>query len=296
MSLAGKRTFILPVWAYFMLLSVLPFYSCETINPAEQVPGYVKIDSIRFTTDYQFQGSSEYRFKDAWVYVDNNYLGTYELPITFPVLATGTHKISVRAGIILNGVAATRAAYAKTATFDTLIDLKENATVSIAPIVQYFNNLDFVQMEDFDDGGVSLISTDVDDAQLTLTAQGDTNALEGASGKVVLDQNKPLFEVATDVPFTLPSISSPFIELNYKGDQEFTIGIFYTMNSAPGVALRLNLVNVRSTSDWKKIFLDLRSLAALDPDINNYKVFLRATLPSGAVSSTLYFDNLKVLY
>jgi hypothetical protein len=104
-----------------LLLSVL-LYGCDLFeDQPEMIPGYVRIDSIRFDTDYQTQGSNRFSFKDSWVYVDNNYLGTFENPITFPVLANGSHKISIRAGIIENGVSATRSAYMKLATWDTTI-------------------------------------------------------------------------------------------------------------------------------------------------------------------------------
>ena len=52
---------------YFLLTS-----GCETINPAEEIPGYIRIDSIRFETDYLTEGSSKYAFVDSWIYLDND--------------------------------------------------------------------------------------------------------------------------------------------------------------------------------------------------------------------------------
>jgi hypothetical protein len=277
------------------VLVMLSFVTgCDLFEDApEQIPGYVGIDSILFETDYQTQGSSKHLYRDSWVYVDNDYLGTFENPVTFPVLATGLHKISVRAGINENGVSATRSAYMKLATWDTTIELKENVTVPIRPVVRYFSNDVFCQMEDFDDGSLSLVNTSTDNAYLRLTAQGDTNAFEGASGTTTIDSNQPIFEVASDVPLVFPPTSTPYVELNYKGDTEFTIGVFYT-NS--GGVNRSYLVNVRATPVWKKIFLNLRDLGVIGPNIINYKIFIRSELPFGITSADLYFDNLKVLY
>lgn len=276
-----------------LLMALLVSFACKNLNPAEPIPGYVRIDSIEFETDYQTQGSSKYSFVDSWVYLDNDYLGTFENPRTFPVLASGAHKLSVRAGILENGIASTRSGYMKLVTFDTTLDFQPNTTIPILPRVHYFNSTQFVQMEDFDDAAISLVSTDQDNAPLQLSSQGDTNTFEGACGVVTMDQNKPVFEVASDVPFVLPYTTTPYIELNYKGEAEFTIGVFITTAST---VFQTSLVTVRSSASWKKIFVNLRDLGVINQSAINYKVYLQSVLPFGQSSANLYFDNLKVLY
>lgn len=277
----------------FSSVSVIFLSACEKFNADEPIPGYLQVDSIQFETNYVIQGSSKYRFTDAWVYVDNDYLGSFEMPFTIPVLEEGSHKISIRAGIIENGVSGTRSAYSKLVTYDTTIVLQPNVTTPISPRVTYFNSVIFVGMEDFDDGGISLVSTDPDNARLQLTAQGDTNVFEGASGKVTLDNNKPYFEVASDLGFILPTTASPYIELNYKGDNEFTIGVI--INTSNGV-LQNPLLNVRATDVWKKIFVNIRDLNGGISNASSYKVFIRSILPADDSYAELYFDNLKVAY
>ncbi|MEY4593917.1 MAG: hypothetical protein RIQ47_327 [Bacteroidota bacterium] len=276
-----------------LLAIVISFSSCEIINPAEPIPGYIQVDSIIFETNYVVQGSSKFNFTDAWVYVDNDYLGTFEMPFTIPVLKEGSHKISIRAGIIENGVSSTRSAYSKLVTYDTTVVLSPNETTSIQPRVTYFSSVIFVGMEDFDDGGISLVSTSPDNAQLQLTTQGDTNVFEGASGKVIMDSNKPNFEVASDLGFILPTTANPYIELNFKGDAEFTLGVI--VNTSGGI-FQNPLVNVRPTDSWKKIFVNIRDLNGGIPSALAYKIFIRSSLPTAYSSATLYFDNLKVVY
>ncbi|MFM8433003.1 MAG: hypothetical protein ACKOA1_09425, partial [Bacteroidota bacterium] len=227
---------------------------CEFINPTEQIPGYVSIDSIQFEhgpgRTYQDEGSVKYSFTDSWIYVDNQYIGTFENPRTIPILFEGTHTISVRGGIIENGVAGTRSDYMKTANYDTIVDIQPNATLQIKPRVHYFSGTTFKQMEDFDDGGISLIPTNQDYAPLQLSMQSDTGEFEGAYGWALLDANTQVFEVASDNPFTLPYTTTPYIELNYKTDVEITVGLFITTTSL--TLLQTPLVNLRPTSTWKK--------------------------------------------
>ncbi|MFM7216823.1 MAG: hypothetical protein ACKO1U_02250, partial [Bacteroidota bacterium] len=124
---------------FFLTLLLLAMTGCESINPSEQIPAYVSIDSIRFEhgpgRTYQDEGSVKCTFTDSWIYVDNEYIGTFENPRSVPVLFEGTHKVSVRAGILENGVAATRSSYMKLASYDTTIDLRPNGTFQILPRV-----------------------------------------------------------------------------------------------------------------------------------------------------------------
>jgi len=53
------------------------------INPAEPIPSYIHIDKIDLTTDYSSQGTSSNKITDAWIYVDNELIGAFEMPVTF---------------------------------------------------------------------------------------------------------------------------------------------------------------------------------------------------------------------
>ena len=83
-------------------LLALNLTSCQKFEGDQTIPAYVRIDTVLFTADYVTQGSSTHKITDAWVYVDDQLIGVYELPSTFPVLASGKHKLEIRVGIKLN--------------------------------------------------------------------------------------------------------------------------------------------------------------------------------------------------
>jgi len=272
---------------------VCAFSSCEIINPAEPVPAYIHIDSIPLLIDNSTQGSSASNFTDAWVFVDGKYLGTYELPVTFPVIGSGSHVIGVRAGIIENGISSTRAAYPVLATSQTTCELSANETQLIAPQVHYLSGSVFRQVEDFDDGSLSMIPLSASSVPLTVTSAGDPNAFEGNSGKAELDDNHTLFEVASSDSFQLPVSVPVYMELNYKCDVEFKIG---TIINTPFAVINDSLINIRPTSTWKKIYVNISKLGGVNVNGLGYKVYLRATKIQDGTIAHLYFDNLKVLY
>src|SRR5258706_10210629 len=101
----GRRLF-----SHLLTLSFshfLLFCSCNIINPSEQIPSYLKVNSFILHTDTS-QGSSSSKFTDVWVTVDGLAQGAYEMPAKFPLLFSGTHTVHFRAGIMLNGIAEMR--------------------------------------------------------------------------------------------------------------------------------------------------------------------------------------------
>lgn len=286
-STCNRATFVGVV--FLMIL----FQSCELINPTEEIPSYVEINSVKFTTNYSVEGSNLTDYPDCWVYVDNNYLGTYEMPVTFPVLEQGSHKISVRAGIYENGIAATRSAYSKLITFDTVVTLEPNVTRRVEPEVRYLNNTNFAQMEDFDDGSISFVTTNTDYAPLQLTQQGDTNAFEGASGVATMDNNKPFFEVASGFGSVLPVTTATYLEMNYKSESEIRVSVL--INTATNV-ISNPLLNIRPSSTWKKIFINIRDLNGTIPEGLSYKIVISSALPATLNTATVYLDNIKLLF
>lgn len=275
-----------------MVSGWMTILSCNVINPAEPVPVYFQIDSIRLKTEYLTQGSATAKIPDTWVFVDNEYLGTYGLPVTFPALGEGIHKISFRAGVQVNGMAENRAAYPPFGVFDTTLKFEAGAVVHLNPSVVYKSGTVFKQIEDFDDGSLSLISTSSSMASLNISPVGDANAYENNSGFVILDDNHPQFEVASSDTFTLPYTVPVYVELNYKTDHEFTLGVFVSGSSV----IQSPLVNVRPTATWKKIYVNISQLGGVLSGNVFYKIFLKGVKSSSQSTATFYFDNLKVLY
>ena len=83
------------IYKFIALIFLLPVSSCEIFNPEEQVPAYVHLDKIDLNTQSD-EGSKSHKITDAWVYLDDQLVGTFELPSTFPVLTeNGNHNLKI---------------------------------------------------------------------------------------------------------------------------------------------------------------------------------------------------------
>ena len=114
---------------YLLILLVLS--SCQKEDTGG-IPTYLKIDNI--TLD---EGNTTSNITDAWVYINGQLQGVYELPAKFPVLEEGNTDIKVYAGIKNNGIAARQNVYPFYNSYTINTELSINSTIEIKP--NYYN-------------------------------------------------------------------------------------------------------------------------------------------------------------
>ena len=88
----------LSVFSVLLALSAVFLGSCNKFKGDQTIPAYIRIDSIYVYTDYENQGAPTSNITDAWVYINNEAIGAYELPAVFPVLAKGLTEVRVDEG------------------------------------------------------------------------------------------------------------------------------------------------------------------------------------------------------
>jgi hypothetical protein len=287
--LSGKKI-IFPVMAAIAFQTI----SCNIINPAEPIPAYVHIDSFILSTDSVTQGSNSANIVDAWIYVDGNIIGTYELPATFPVLHSGSHKLTIRPGILIDGIASTRTIYPFYSGYDTVVNFESEKIVHASPKVTYLSTANVIHREDFDNpSGTNIIRAAASDTSIIIIPPEDPNSFEGSSGAAYLDNDHPYFECAWKDSFLIPVSRPAYIELNYKTDNEFTVGIIsYT---STGVYID-DLVIFRTTQTWKKQYISLEPVIGNTITATGFKVYIKSIKNSALSNASLYFDNIKVVY
>src|ERR1035437_8225163 len=117
---------------------IVTISSCSLFNPGNPIPAYIHIDKIGVKVNSDgSQGSRSNKISDAWVYIDEQLIGCFELPATFPVLYEGKHEIKIRPGIKVNGIAATRTPYPFYTIYDSIIHLQKGVRTYLNPIVTY---------------------------------------------------------------------------------------------------------------------------------------------------------------
>jgi len=276
---------------------------CDLINPEEDIPAYLHIDSMAVRTAGGGQeGTSSHKITDVWVRVGNNTIGVYEMPATIPVLQEGNKEVTLRAGIKNNGIANTRGQYPFYVPVDTTVNLQPKKIDSLGTLTtQYADNISFDWLEGFEDSGnISVRNHDDANVHYQITRDPDEVFEGNASLKAEFKANdtnqffevKMLDRLATNLPLN----ASMYVELNFKTNIEVTMGLIAMPATSGGVRKKRSKLILNETGDqWEKIYINIkRNVQRYAPD-KRIKVFFGAT-KSGGGPATFYMDNAKLIH
>lgn len=285
-------------------LSVIVFFGCSKFDPPETIPSYIKIDSIEIETTSSQGSSNNSGIKDAWLYVNEELIGVFELPLTVPVLKTGTCNVKVYAGIKRNGFSEDGERYLFLNPFEISANLVAGEILQINPKVSYASNAN-IWIEDFEGPGIKLSKTSAADVDFSLTTDA-SEVFEGSrSAKVEFASGNLLFEMQSDEAafnnFNLGS--SIYLEMDYKTNYQLIVGVF-SRKTGELVDTQTPHLSLFPTTDdngamqWNKIYIDLAEAIRPQTPTEDLDIFIGIKYDQ-TQSTTLpkaYFDNIKMIY
>jgi hypothetical protein len=289
------RRLFLALLILFLPLFLLVQTSCEKFSGDQTIPAYLSIDSIYLQTDPGAEGTASQNITDAWVYVDDYLVGTFQLPARFPVLREGKHNLSIIPGIKKNGIASTRITYPFYNTITQSVNLVPDSTISGGVLkTSYISTTKFTWREAFEDVTISLDTTNRSTVSIEETPTGSPLTFEGGhSGIIQMDSAMNFFEAATHNYFSIPK-APVFLEMNFNTNTTFQAGvIIYT---ADYIIYQIPVLNLAPTNNkWKKIYIDLTTTLNTYPNSTNYKVFFGGFKDATVSNATVLLDNLKLV-
>ncbi len=303
------------------VFAIVAFASCNKFSGSQTVPAYIRIDSITLdpNTDYASFGAATSNFSDAWIYVNDQIVGCFELPATIPVLAKGNSKVTVSPGIKIDGRRSARSNYlfCKAKEYRNMV-LTEGIIDTLNPMVEYYERdiLQFGWKEDFETGS-SLIP--LSDSSITAVRVSGAEAWRSEnsfySAKVALPPDSLDFYLASAEEMTFHqdfNDQTPcMLEMDYKCNDTFFVGLLYQINNT---IERWPMVKVLPTDKehdlpqrWNKIYINLSGMMKSEDNISYYKLYFTSDLtvdekygehPYTPLNEPryYYFDNLKVIY
>ena len=279
------------IYSLFLIPGII-FLSCSKEKYEAQIPAYISIDQITFTTDYSTEGSSSSNITDAWIYINDNLVGAFELPATIPVLKEGIVNLKVYAGIKDNGISASRAKYLLYSTYEEQVNLVNGETIEVNPYVTYDTGVKFSWMEDFEQASLSFLYTSGSD---TIVNKIATDVKEGNySGQIYLESGMDYFEATSVAYSNLPQNGTPiYLEMDFKTNEPLLVGIY--LDSEQYAKMTLNV-----TSTWKKIYINLTDLINQKLGASEVKIFSgiedNPSNPFVSSNPEIFLDNIKLVH
>lgn len=273
-----------------LLLTALWGAGCNIINPAEEVPTYLQIDSFEFqNTRTDNTGGTTHQIRAAYVLYDGKNIGGFDLPAKIPVLASGTKELLIFPTVDNSGLFSYQLQYAHYTPFKTTLTAAPGKTLTITPKTGYTASTNFYYVEDFENSNdfVSLSGAPVS----STTDAGEV--LDGTrSGKFLVDSSGLTTTVSSNRRFVFVNTNSePVLEMDYKSTAFIRVGIYAENFTQPNYFLTLYPSPKRN-----KIYVPLNgAIAKLGTSAANFHLAFQVFAAEGTKSGEAIVDDIKVV-
>jgi len=299
----------------FLMLNLA---SCKKFEGSQTVPSYIHIDSISVdpSTDYYTFGATTDKITDAWVHVDDQLIGVYELPATFPVLKKGAHKVTIYGGIKVDGRSGARDRYPfyKPVIYES-VNLVEDSIVNLNPVVNYYpigEGTNVAWMEDFENTNTLLPVSGSDTSLFRISGDEAWHSANSFwSGKVELPPDSLDFTIATADEFTFYQDMNGvycMLEMDYNCNDTFFVGVqyysAYNLTTWPLIKVTPTDKTHEKPQRWNKLYINIGPTMNENDDASYFKIYFTSNLTTAYDPEYhplnepryYYFDNLKLLY
>jgi len=297
-----KKLDMLKTWMILTLITLAGILlSCNIINPAEDIPAYIKVDTVLVKVTNFDQGSASHNITCVKLNVDGTNLGFFEMPTMVPCLLTGMRSLIVYPGFELNGIAGSRDVYPFFEPYigTGKIDLVRGQVIPITPTTTYKKDKDgkdvckFPWIEDFEDAGISFVYPAYSD---TVFRNQTDQVREGRySGAIYLDTKNRFFEAYSSTDFQrITNGLMVLLEFDYLSNTIMEFGVYVLQD---GAAVWNGLVYIRPIDHWNRIYIDLRNIMKDNQSAEFFRPGFRAGWDStGLAKQAIILDNLKLIH
>jgi len=225
--------------------------TCELINPDEQIPSFLQIDSFQFSSNH---GYPAHKLSDAWVYVDEKLVGVYELPALVPILSEGPTDIRIEAGMRVSGLVGQRSSNPFMRDFVGTISLVPDSHVVFNPSITYEDSVIFKWRENFDGNGDPTIRLRDGSSGETASIPGP-HPLSGNALKMSLPAGSDFIECQSITIYNLPAEGKQVIlEFSYQSNNRMVLSLY---SLTQGGTAQTTILSLNPSPEWNHIYVNL---------------------------------------
>ncbi len=244
-------------------------------------------------------------FSDAWIYLDGDLVGVFELPVKLPIIKDGAHTFKIYPAIQNNGISATKKIYPFVEPYEVIVELVQNEITYLAPTTRYYANLKY-WIEDFEDASLKIVDGPSAIASLEKISSSpilDPQINGNYFGRISLDATNYFWAGSTiannngQLNMNLPRGREVYLEIDYYNTNRITTGVLAINNDGSitdNTYIRLNpqTENIK----WKKIYLDLREIVSASTSANYFEFSFQSLLDTDESFGEVNIDNIKAVY
>jgi len=166
--------------------------------------------------------------------------------------------------------------------------------INIGVSSSYSDNDVFVWIENFEVGLPAIEMIAGSDTNIVKTSSTG-EVFEGSfSGKISLTDDKNYFKAATVDAFESPKLGNfVFLELNYKTNNKFLIGLYAVYSSN---VVEKHILYINPKDKWNKIYVNLTNFISQEFNAINFKIMFMSYKDAGVDQAEILLDNIQLIY
>ena len=279
------------------VIPFLIFVSCIKNNPD---PSWLYIDQWSLIANPELSGAEgalSESLSEAWVYIDDQCIGVFELPVKIPILKSGAVNLRVYPGVRVNGISATKKIYPFCEPYACPIVLAQNQTLNISPVTKYSSNAHFY-IEDFEGANV-MLENDPNTSMANFVLDNvDLQPFNGNTyAKVNLNTTDSIWVAYTTFSSYIPRGKDAYLEIDYYTTNRVVTSLIAI--SPGGVKKNTNIqLNKSKPAEvkWKKIYIELKELVGASDASAYFDHGFEAWKERDLANTEIRIDNIKVVY
>ncbi len=284
----------------------LSFWGCNNFEGDQVIPSYISIDSMGLVENDRIlyggiDGFNTSLITDVWIYVDNKSIGGFTLPCEIPILEEGNHKIDIRAGVKLNGIAMTRSEYPFYTFYSEDLNLIPGKTIELGHIDVKYNDMiaEFGFVELFESPSIEFVTDGFspDSANAIIKIDNPDSVENGSyAGAMYLGKDQPSYRIITDSIYC-KNKDALILEIDYWCNIPFDIGMKgRTSSAARDYYIDAMRVNANAEKGWQKIYVVMGKVwqQLYYPDY--FKFYFSPANPDNIDNGWVLIDNIKLVH
>jgi hypothetical protein len=271
------------------LFSCMFIAGCDIVNPGEEIPTYVHVDSFKFNNpNPNATGTGKQAITSVFAYVDGEALGVFELPADIPVNLRNTQQLQLSPGVNNQGLLDYQLSYPFFSFYNINVAAAPGTVINMIPETQYIADLKY-WICDFESG--NQFTRLSGDTSIRWVSGADSVFEGGKGGCISLGGGLSRAEGFAPISFT-PGTQG-YLELHYKGTLPFQVGILVAQSG--GGFTQSYLAGVKAKDQWGKLYLNVQQFTSQFPDALKFSVIIQSYLEEGTTEGYVLLDNIKVI-
>jgi hypothetical protein len=266
---------------------------CNLIDPVEEIPTYIQVDSFQFfNTRADSTGGTTHKIRSVFVTYRGQNVGGFDLPAKIPVIASGTGELILSPGVDNTGLFSYQLQYPHYKSFITTLTAAPGQTTTVTPQTGYVPASRFAYLETFENSNdfVTLSGAPVSTVD-EVTSPGDV--LDGSrSGRFSTDASGNPTTVVMSRSFNyLAGNSDGFMELDYRGNAFMRVGVVADNQSQPNYFFTIN-----PSPERNKLYISLESaISQLGNNASGIRILFQVYPQDGQTTAAMVVDNVKII-